>query len=113
VPLPRLLEQALVLENPFVGRGSHGHRTDGADGVVPPAFAMVGGVCLVQPIEGVVEVGDEPVDARRREVLRLGIPRVSQKEGSGRLGVWNTCLPSSAPPGTMWVRRSWPSTLDT
>ncbi len=72
VPLLRLLEQAFVPERPLVGRRIHGHRADVADEILPPALVLLGGVGLEQPVERVAGVGDEPVDAHRREVLRLG-----------------------------------------
>src|SRR3954447_2180702 len=69
-PSHRMFEQLLVVEHPLVRRRAHRHGTDGADECLPAVFPMGVVVGFEEPIERVLLVRDEPVDARGGEVLR-------------------------------------------
>ena len=73
-PLPRIIEQALVCEDPFVGRRTHRHRADLGEESAEPVVRDTVRSGLEQPLERVVRIRDESIDARRRVVLRLRHP---------------------------------------
>ncbi len=69
-PLLARLFRELVLEDPLIGGRPHCESADAGDEVrvVERPFAIL--IAREQPVERVVLVGDEPVQARRRVVLR-------------------------------------------
>src|SRR5262249_60269456 len=77
-PLCRVGQQVLVLDDPLVSGRAHGHRADPgeelAELLLPGGLRLFGSprLCLEQPLQRVLGIGDEPVDARRNQILSLG-----------------------------------------
>jgi hypothetical protein len=72
MPLFGVVEQMLVVEHPLVGGRSHRHRTDLREEARERIIVTLPSIDIEEPGERVVLVRDVPVEARRREVLRLG-----------------------------------------
>src|SRR6185436_3502085 len=62
----------VVVEHPLVGRRSHRHRTYLREEARERIIVTLRSIDFEEPGERVVLVRDVPVEARRREVLRLG-----------------------------------------
>src|SRR4029453_18580003 len=72
MPLFGVVEQMLVVEHPLVGGRSHRHRPYLREEARERIIVTLPSIDIEEPGERVVLVRDVPVEARPREVLRLG-----------------------------------------
>src|SRR6266508_3562480 len=69
LPLGPILVRELVVEDPFVRRRPHRHRTDAGDELAVVQRPVVLALAGEQPVQRVVGVGDKAVEGGRRVVL--------------------------------------------